>query len=240
MLGIPQSLGNLEFYKACCNAQFICGNISAGFPFSGPGIPPDCGHPGLQLDCKNDTPTIEIYYVRYQVLDIHPDPLRIARQEIYIISLCKPEFQNSVLDYKLFDFVNASGYANVTLLYGCLNLTQTLHFNYSANIHGYKDVWVVSEGISSVSCPANVKVPIVRSFLAGIFNYLLLLEGSKVGFEVKWKQDRQVCQKFKRTGGACGFDPANQTTCFCPNANFLEELTECPPGTPATGYLIII
>ncbi|XWS75498.1 hypothetical protein CRYUN_Cryun01aG0094200 [Craigia yunnanensis] len=236
MLGIPQSLGNPEFFKACRDAQFICGNISAEFPFPGPSIPSDCGHPVLKLDSKNHTPIIEINNVRYQVLDIHPDrqTLRIARLDIYNIGLCNLEFQNSALDYKLFDFVNASDYANVTLVYGCPNLAQTLPGHSNCKVHraGYEDVWVVPEVIGSVPCSARVTVPIVRSSLAGICNYSLLLEGLKEGFEVKWKQDSQVCQKCKGTGGVCGFGFAYKTICFCTNPHILEEQTECPPLNP--------
>ncbi|XWS30742.1 hypothetical protein CRYUN_Cryun23aG0015100 [Craigia yunnanensis] len=218
VLGIPQSLGIPEAYNNCRDAQFKCGNISAGYPFFGHGRPDFCGHPGLQLYCENDTPTIEIINIRYQVLDIHPDrqTLRIARQDLMKNDLCSPKFQNSTLDYKLFDFANALDYANVTLLYACSNLTQT-HLgssNYSVNIStSYND----PEVVGSVSCSTRVTVPILRSSLEVKVTHSSLLGGLQEGFEVKWKEDSQVCQKCKNTGGACGFGITNQTNCYCPN-----------------------
>ncbi|XWS75492.1 hypothetical protein CRYUN_Cryun01aG0093500 [Craigia yunnanensis] len=241
MLGFPQSLGNLVCYKACRDAQFICGSISAGYPFSGPGIPLGCGHPGLQLECENDTPTIYIVDSRYQVLDINPDrqTLRVMKRNLINNDFCDQTNAYSSLDYStrdygLFDFVNGSCYANVTLLYDCHNLTQTFleHLNCSIDIYDFPDVWVVSEVIGSVPCSYSVTVPIVPSSLAGIRNYSSIPEDLE-GFEVKWKQDSQECQKCKETGGACGFGSTNQTICFCANTHILEELTECPSLTPA-------
>ena len=236
MLGIPHSLGIPEAYNNCSNAQFRCGRISVGYPFSGDGIPHFCGHPGLQLDCKNDTATIEIVNVRYQVLDIYPDrqTLRIARQDLIKNDLCNPKFQNSTLDYKVFDFPNARNYANVTLLFDCSNLTQTHLGNSNSSVNrstGHND-WVLQKVVGSVSCATRVTVPILRSSLEVNLNYSSLLGGLQKGFEVKWKEDNQVCHKCMHTGGACGFGNTSQTICYCPNEkNPSDEITECPrPG----------
>ncbi|XP_022771996.1 LEAF RUST 10 DISEASE-RESISTANCE LOCUS RECEPTOR-LIKE PROTEIN KINASE-like 2.4 isoform X2 [Durio zibethinus] len=235
-LGIPQSLGYPDRYTECRNPQFKCGNISAGYPFSGDGIPSFCGHPGLQLDCENDTPTIEIVNVKYQVLAIHTESqtIRIARQDFIKNNLCDPEFPNSILDNKLFDFIHAPGFAHVTLLYDCLHVIQTNlgHFNCSVNRKNYRNVWVVpAEFNSSVPCSANVTVPVLRSPLAKNFDYLLLLGELNEGFEVKWKLDSIACSKCIGTGGACGFGFNSQTICLCPNAtNPWAEIPECPHG----------
>ncbi|XWS30743.1 hypothetical protein CRYUN_Cryun23aG0015200 [Craigia yunnanensis] len=236
MLGIPHSLGIPEAYNNCRGAQFKCGNIFAEYPFSGDGIPHFCGHPGLPLDCENGTATIKIVNVRYQVLAINPgrQTLRIARQDLIKNDLCNPKFQNSTLDYKLFDFANARDYANVTLLYDCSNLTETHLGNSSYSVNrstGYND-WVLRKVDGYVSCSTRVTVPILRSSLEAKLNYSSLLGGLQKGFEVKWKEDSQVCQKCKDTGGVCGFGDRNQTNCHCPNEKKpSHEMTECSrPG----------
>ncbi|XWS30745.1 hypothetical protein CRYUN_Cryun23aG0015400 [Craigia yunnanensis] len=240
MLGIPHSLGSPELYEGCRDAQFKCGNISAGYPFSGDGIPPFCGHPDLQLDCENDTPIIEIVNVRYQVLDIHPDrqTLWIARLDFIKNDLCNPEFPNSTLDYEPFDFAYTLDYAKVTLLYNCSNLTQTPlgHLNCNVNRAAGYNVWVLSEVVESVSCSARVTVPILRSSWKAILDYSSLRGGLQEGFEVKWKEDRHLCQMCNETGGECRFNWVNETICYCPNANEKwDEKTGCtrlPPASP--------
>ncbi|XWS30740.1 hypothetical protein CRYUN_Cryun23aG0014900 [Craigia yunnanensis] len=243
MLGIPYSLGIPEAYNNCRDAHFKCGNISAGYPFSGDRIPHFCGHPGLQLYCENGIATIKIVNVRYQVLTINPgsQTLRIARQDLIKNNLCNPKFQNSSLDYKLFDLANARDYANVTLLYDCSNLTQTQLGNSNSSVNrstGYND-WVLRNVNGSESCSTGVTVPILRSSLEVKLNYSSLLGGLQEGFEVKWKEDSQVCQKCKDTGGVCGFGVTNQTNCYCPNeTNPLDEMKECPRQAYVFGKVI--
>ncbi|XVF71603.1 hypothetical protein PTKIN_Ptkin12aG0051900 [Pterospermum kingtungense] len=245
MIVIPLSLGDLEAYKACRDAQFRCGKITAGYPFSGDGIPLGCGHPDLQLLCENGTTTIEIVNARYQVLDILPPDgqtqtlrIRIARQDHVNNDLCNPGFQNSSLDYGPFELVNASGYANATLLYGCQNFIQTSlgHFNCSGNGDRYKDFWVVSGVNPSSSCSASISLPIkLGSFGTEMpNNYSFLLRDLKQGVYLKWKHDSRECETCNRTGGACAFNFENQTTCYCPDAtDLLEGTTECRRLTPA-------
>ncbi|XVF71586.1 hypothetical protein PTKIN_Ptkin12aG0050200 [Pterospermum kingtungense] len=248
MLEIPLSLGNPPTYKDCLQAQFKCGNISAGYPFSGDGIPWGCGHADLKLVCdyETNTTTIEIEWVTYQVLDIPPphadgQALRIARQDLINNGLCKPGFQNSSLDYRPFELDNAFDYANVTLLYDCPNPLQTYlrHFKCSGNGDGYNDFWVVflPEVTNPMPCSANVTVPIKhRPPLAEIPSYSWLIQYLHEGFYVKWKEDSGVCETCKQARGACGFNPENRPTCYCPNATDTwdwEELKECP--TPPAG-----
>ncbi|XVE72118.1 hypothetical protein DITRI_Ditri11bG0012700 [Diplodiscus trichospermus] len=200
MLAIPRSLGDPELYEDCRDRSFNCGSISAGYPFSGDGIPDYCGYPGPYLYCDGNRKitTIEIDYVRYQVLELHQDDqtLTIARQDLNQNDLCR--FMNSPLDNELFDFVYAPGYANVTLLYGCPKSIEPSipYFNCTANRKDYKDVWVACGRNGSVGCSSNITVPILQSSLPGGILSDFLLEGWKKGFEVKLKQDiAQVCEK---------------------------------------------
>ncbi|OMO80252.1 hypothetical protein CCACVL1_13092 [Corchorus capsularis] len=124
ILGIPLSLSNpgLDmFVSTCRDSKFECGGISLGYPFSGEGITPGCGHRGLELSCDGGATMLEIEGVRYKVLHFSPvnRTLKIARQDLEN-SLCNPEPEGSIFDSTLFNITSLiPGYANVTLLYDC-------------------------------------------------------------------------------------------------------------------------
>ncbi|XVF71582.1 hypothetical protein PTKIN_Ptkin12aG0049800 [Pterospermum kingtungense] len=250
MLEIPLSLGNPSTYKDCLQAQFKCGNISAGYPFSGDGIPLGCGHAGLKLVCdyETNTTTIEIGQVIYQVLEILPSDnqtLRIAGSNFIKNDSCNPAgFENWIPGYYgPLELVNSSDYATIILLYGCQNSIQTSlgHFNCSGNGDSYKDFWVVffPEVTNPMPCSANVTVPIKhRPPLAEIPSYSWLIQYLQEGFYVKWKEDSGVCETCKQARGACGLDAENRPTCYCPNATDTrdwEELKECRSLAPYAG-----
>ncbi|KAF2282693.1 hypothetical protein GH714_043710 [Hevea brasiliensis] len=115
---IPCCLSNPDFHASCNISQYVCGSIAAGFPFWGKDRPDICGIPGLELKCKNDTPTIEIKDGMYRVLEIdeQSQTLRIARKD-YMDGLCQPQLKNTTLDPQLFEYV--PGYKNLTIIYGC-------------------------------------------------------------------------------------------------------------------------
>ncbi|XVF71584.1 hypothetical protein PTKIN_Ptkin12aG0050000 [Pterospermum kingtungense] len=107
----------------------------------------------------------------FLVLDIPPPDAdgqapRIARQDLINNGLCKPGFQNSSPDYRPFELVNTSDYANVTLLYDCPNSLQTYlrHFKCGGNGDGYNDFWVVREDTYSEPCTVTVTIPINLGF----------------------------------------------------------------------------
>ncbi|CAK7344279.1 unnamed protein product [Dovyalis caffra] len=116
-IGIPSSLSNNDLFD--CSNKFVCGDISAGFPFWGTGRPPACGIPELELKCEDNITKMKINEVAYRVLGIYHDTeiLRIARED-YLAGLCTPIFENSTFNPMVFQSVK--GYTNLTFLYGCM------------------------------------------------------------------------------------------------------------------------
>ncbi|CAK7344265.1 unnamed protein product [Dovyalis caffra] len=105
---IPSSLSNNDLFSDCSN-KFLCGDISADFPFWGTGRPSACGIHELELQCENDVTKMIINEVRYRVLDINTDRqiLRIARED-YLVGLCPPQFVNSTFDPMVFETVTGT------------------------------------------------------------------------------------------------------------------------------------
>ncbi|XP_017974878.1 PREDICTED: LEAF RUST 10 DISEASE-RESISTANCE LOCUS RECEPTOR-LIKE PROTEIN KINASE-like 2.4 isoform X3 [Theobroma cacao] len=232
---IPQSLGNPDGYSACRDPRFECGGISIGYPFSGDGIPPGCGHPGLQLYCENNIVTIEILDVRYQVLHIYEEKqiLRIARKD-FMTDFCHPQFESSALDSSL--FAKTRDCVDVTLLYDCPSVIPSNIGRYTCNKDSgsRKDVSIILlPAVDPGECASNITVPIPQTSLQGIGNNSSRLEEAlKGGFEVQWKLDSKGCQKCRDTGGTCFFDLQNQPNCYCPNDTGL-SLKECPFPNPS-------
>ena len=80
---VPSSSSNDDLFTAC-SKKFVCGGISAGFPFWGNDSSPACGFPELKLRCENnDITKMNINGVAYRVLEIyqHDGILRIARDQ---------------------------------------------------------------------------------------------------------------------------------------------------------------
>ncbi|GLU10761.1 hypothetical protein SLE2022_275460 [Rubroshorea leprosula] len=223
------------FYRSCSN-QFRCGNIVADFPFwGGKQRPRECGHPGLELQCENDTAFIKIDGVRYRVLEIDPPynqkKMRIARED-YEGGLCPQNIQNTTLDTSL--FVSTPEYINVTLLYGCPSFIPIrlpfVNFNCSNGLNSSNGIIVPGVfGPADCLASATVLVPIPASMGKGIEQAL------KNGFEVVLKVDDKACQKCLDSKGKCGIDFDNQTVCYCLGSS--TSLAECPPppaNVPAT------
>ncbi|KAK6266566.1 hypothetical protein QUC31_017403 [Theobroma cacao] len=228
---IPQSLGNPDGYSACRDPRFECGGISIGYPFSGDGIPPGCGHPGLQLYCENNIVTIEILDVRYQVLRIGEDnqTLQIARKD-FMTDFCHPQFESSAFDSTLFNIF--PGYTNVALFYDCTSAIPQSIGSYDCN-GSHRNVSIIPSAFIREVCARNITVPISETSLQRNANSASLLEEAlKTGFEVELKVDSKACQKCRDTGGTCGFDFQNHTNCYCLNDPGL-SLKECPPPPPS-------
>ncbi|EOY04126.1 Kinase superfamily protein isoform 2 [Theobroma cacao] len=194
---IPQSLGNPDGYRACRDPRFECGGISIGYPFSGDGIPPGCGHPGLQLYCENNIVTIEILDVIYQVLRIGEDnqTLQIARKD-FMTDFCHPQFESSAFDSTLFNIF--PGYTNVALFYDCTSAIPHSLGSYDCN-GSHKNVSIIPPAFIREVCARNITVPISETSLRRIANSASLLEEAlKTGFEVELnvslKVDSKACQ----------------------------------------------
>nr|GME05251.1 LEAF RUST 10 DISEASE-RESISTANCE LOCUS RECEPTOR-LIKE PROTEIN KINASE-like 2.1 [Ipomoea batatas]GME19364.1 LEAF RUST 10 DISEASE-RESISTANCE LOCUS RECEPTOR-LIKE PROTEIN KINASE-like 2.1 [Ipomoea batatas] len=103
-----------------CGKPFNCANAEGiGYPFWGGNRPAFCGHPGFELNCRNDFPEISIQSVQYRIFNIsnHAQTANIARNDL-LNNICPLHLQNASLDFNLFNYV-PSGYHNITLFYGC-------------------------------------------------------------------------------------------------------------------------
>ena len=224
---VPSSSSNDDLFTAC-RKKFVCGNISAGFPFWGTDSSPACGLPELELRCENNTAKMNINQVAYRVLGINQDYgiLRIARDEDYFVGLCSPRFMNSTFNPKVFEYVE--GYKNLTFSYGCKDAPPTKPFSCKIIDINYQSGYI-QEG----ECNRSVSVPVFITDLPPIGSSPDLEELLRKEFEVIWKVDREACGECITSKGACGIDDAtNQTTCYCPNQSGRAGSTTCPPPAP--------
>lgn len=221
-LSIPWCLSNSEFYASCSTAQFVCGNITAGFPFWGNERPDFCGNPGLELKCENDNPTIRINGVVYRVLEIDENgqSLRIARQD-YTDGICKPQFMNTTLDPQLLEY--APGYKNLTIIYGCtipalLGVPALFTCLITGTGTGSQNGYAVTDAVGPGLCYRSIVVPVSEMILtSAVINLSILEESLKQGFQVKWKVDDTACFNCITSQGVCGYLLSNETTCYCPD-----------------------
>ncbi|KAJ6752860.1 WALL-ASSOCIATED RECEPTOR KINASE GALACTURONAN-BINDING DOMAIN-CONTAINING PROTEIN-RELATED [Salix koriyanagi] len=233
---IPSSLSNDDLYTAC-RKGFVCGGISAGFPFLGAGRPSACGIPELELKCdheKNIT-TMNISQVAYRVLEINREfkTLRIARED-YLAGLCPPQFMNSTFNPKVFEPDEDN--RNFTLIYGCEDVPITIP-PYSTFKCKIKDVdgqsGYIKEGdYGPGECNGSVIVPVPKLYFPPGLNMPALewktsaLEVKlKIGFEVRWKFERE-CQECYKSRGVCGFNNVtSQPTCYYPGMHSPPEIS---------------
>jgi len=213
---VPSSLSNDDLFTAC-RKKFVCGDISADFPFWGTDRSPACSVPDLELRCENNIAKMNINQVAYRVLEINEDDgiLRIARED-YSVGLCPPQFMNSTFNPKVFESVE--GYENLTFIYGCKDPPTTMPFTCKINEVNDQSGYIQEGDIGPGECYGSVFVPVSVTDLPPIGNMRALEEHLKTGFEVRWKVDGEACWECKMSLGACGIDDVtNQTTCYCPN-----------------------
>ncbi|KAK8711923.1 hypothetical protein V6N13_147179 [Hibiscus sabdariffa] len=224
-------------FENCHYKKFACGDISIGYPFFGGDRQRECGHPGLELHCDDDTDTvtIEIRGVKYKVksIDHELQTLRIAMEDFLKDGFCRSQtpIQDSIIDLELFDL--APGYSNVTLFYDCPSSSSSVPSSPPCNDSYYQNVSVITDDFRVEGCSANVTFPISKEKIPfhNVFDLLQSLgETLETGFEVKWKEDTQACRSCNASGGACGFNIFNsQTSCFCPFGfqNSIESPNQC-------------
>ncbi|KAL9381258.1 hypothetical protein Peur_026915 [Populus x canadensis] len=219
---VPSSSSNDDPYTACSN-EFVCGGISAGFPFWGNDRSPDCGLPELELRCENnDITKMNINGVAYRVLEINWGTLKIAREDSLIGLTCSPRFMNSTFNPKVFESVE--GYTNLTFIYGCKDApttipADTIPFTCKINEVNDQGVYIQEGDTGPGECYRSVFVPvsITDRPRPPFWNMQAWEEHLRKGFEVRWKVDRpEACGECIRSKGACGIEHVtNQTTCYC-------------------------
>ncbi|KAJ6421388.1 hypothetical protein OIU84_028707 [Salix udensis] len=240
---IPSSLSDDDLFTAC-RKEFVCGGISAGFPFWGADRPPACGIPELELKCdENYIAKMNISQVAYRVLKIYQNSpiLRIARED-YLVGLCPPQLENSTFNPKIFEAYEGNIY--FTLIYGCEDASANMYEGtFSCKI---KDVdgqsgYIIEGEYGPGECNGSVIVP-VSDFPPGwntsVFEWdVAAFEVRlKTGFEVRWKVDMDLCGECSTSRGVCGIDnDTTQTTCYCPNQSSGSKTCALPaPGMHCT------
>ncbi|XP_059639765.1 LEAF RUST 10 DISEASE-RESISTANCE LOCUS RECEPTOR-LIKE PROTEIN KINASE-like 2.4 [Cornus florida] len=221
LFNIPLS-SNDDTYQwyTSCGSLFNCGMLTpVDYPFRVSDQPANCGYPGLEIECDDGKPNIVIMNVKYHILGIKQNAkvLEITRDD-FMDDTCVDKFVNTTLDSTLFEY--ASGYENVTFLYGCPPSDVPIPGQFTcpidgvANTNGYVTVGAQGPG----PCHASVVVPIPSRFIRDVVNLTRLNQVIRDGFEVKWKVDDTTCSECRSSNGRCGYDLVlNQFSCFCPN-----------------------
>ena len=105
-----------------CDALFQCGDVTAGFPFSGRNRPEVCGHPLLRLHCINNITSLIISNQEFYVLKINKtsNTLTLARPDL-LGSFCSSTFTKVTLPTEIFE---------LSPTYKSVNVFDKLHYRY--------------------------------------------------------------------------------------------------------------
>ncbi|MBA0877911.1 hypothetical protein Goshw_015973, partial [Gossypium schwendimanii] len=240
MRGIPVSLTTGWFehvFNNCRESMFICGNITAGFPFHGGDREKECGHPDLELQCDGGITTMEIHGVGYRVLEIRPDRqiLGISSEEVINKEICPPPLPDEEWNLDPRVFTPGPGFARVTLFYDCHSPISPDLLSVPCNENDdYSNVSLAianNNNIHQEGCPNSVSVSILQTSLERLRNHSLDWKGAlEAGFEVQWRKNyAEEDRKCNSSGGACGFFHY-QVYCYCPPGNSSwPEGKECRP-----------
>uniref|UniRef100_M4FHP6 non-specific serine/threonine protein kinase n=1 Tax=Brassica campestris TaxID=3711 RepID=M4FHP6_BRACM len=194
-----------------CEAIFECGNITAGFPFSGGSRPQFCGHPSLELHCFKNSTSIVISNHLYDVLHIDQTSktLRLVRAELGG-SFCTATFTTTTLPPEIFELSPTS--QSLTVFYLCDH-----NFSYSSSYT------CPDRGPVSVSqnldyhkyCQDSFTINVPKSYVPEEKDLdLKRLENAlHEGFDVKVKIDEQTCEECLSSQGICGFNNTTQICC---------------------------
>ncbi|CAH2065753.1 unnamed protein product [Thlaspi arvense] len=197
-----------------CEALFECGNITAGFPFSGGNRPQFCGHPSLELHCYKNTTSMIISNHLYDVLHIDPKSktLRLDRSELRV-SFCNATFTAATLPPDIFEL--SPTYKSLTVFYLC-NPKLPYHSSYTCPGRGLISVSQTLDYHNSCDDSFTINVP--KSFVPEEkeLNITNLESALREGFDVKLKIDEKACQGCLSSNGTCGFD---STQVCCKNAS---------------------
>ncbi|XP_019094033.1 PREDICTED: LEAF RUST 10 DISEASE-RESISTANCE LOCUS RECEPTOR-LIKE PROTEIN KINASE-like 1.4 isoform X7 [Camelina sativa] len=186
-----------------CEAQFQCGNITAGFPFWGRNRHKDCGHPLLELHCHKNNTSLFISKEEYYVYHLHQksNTLKIARAEL-LSSFCSSFNLEASLPPETFELSPA--YKNLTVFYLCFCPTHKLS-SYTCPEIG--PILSSENPKDHLTCLSSCAVNVPRSFdtKEKELNMTNLESALKKGFEVKVQIDEKACQKCSSSHGTCSF-----------------------------------
>ncbi|KAL0806976.1 hypothetical protein Bca101_099468 [Brassica carinata] len=173
--------------------MFHCGNITAGFPFSGGNRPKHCGHPLLNLHCIGNTTSLIISDHPYDVLHIDEasNTLRLARAELRG-SFCNATFEDATLPPEIFEL--SPMYKSITVFYLC---DPKLPYRSSYTCPGRGPVSVSQTLDHHNSCSECFTINVPKSFVPEEkeLNMTNLESVLNNGFDVKVKIDKKACQE---------------------------------------------
>ncbi|XP_010450949.1 PREDICTED: LEAF RUST 10 DISEASE-RESISTANCE LOCUS RECEPTOR-LIKE PROTEIN KINASE-like 2.2 [Camelina sativa] len=175
-----------------CNDLFQCGNITAGFPFSGESRDEYCGHPSLKLNCNklSNTTSLTLSGYNYTVLYIdnsnNKSPtLGLSRQD-FSGPFCSASFSTTPLPSNLFQTLPS--YKTLDVFYAC---DPRRHFlgNFTCQV---KDLGsVIQNSTYRKLCDESFSVTVPTSFFPEeeVLDLTHLESVLRNGFEVKLKMD---------------------------------------------------
>lgn len=186
-----------------CETLFQCGNITAGFPFSGGNRHKECGHPSLELHCnKNNITSLFISNQKYSVLRIDQtsNTLTLAKQNL-LGSFCSSVFTNTTLPPETFELSRT--YKSVTIFYQCSSVLPNLS-SYTCPEIGPISVSESPEKYPE-SCRSSftVKVPTSFDTKEKELNVTNLESVLRKGFEVTVVINENTCQECLSSLGRC-------------------------------------
>ncbi|XP_013615936.1 PREDICTED: probable receptor-like protein kinase At1g67000 isoform X2 [Brassica oleracea var. oleracea] len=187
-----------------CDALFQCGDVTAGFPFSGRNRPEVCGHPLLRLHCINNITSLIISNQEFYVLKINKtsNTLTLARPDL-LGSFCSSTFTKATLPTEIFEL--SPTYKSVNVFYLCAPF---LSYPSSSKCPEIGPISISEKPEYNNTCRESFTVNLPTSFLPEEkeLNMTHLESALREGFEVKVNIDENACQECLSSHALCGFD----------------------------------
>lgn len=195
-----------------CADLFQCGNITAGFPFSGDNPREICGYPPLKLRCNksSNTTSLVLSGSNYTVLQIDNNNNNNNKSlTLRLLNLdssgpfCSSSFSSTPLPPDLFQ--NLPSYKSLTVFYAC---DPRRHFlgNFTCPVKGLGSL--VQNSTYQKLCDESFSITVPTSFVPeeGVLDLTHLESVLRKGFEVTLKMDEIPCPKeCLSTSANCGF-----------------------------------
>ncbi|XP_061978044.1 LEAF RUST 10 DISEASE-RESISTANCE LOCUS RECEPTOR-LIKE PROTEIN KINASE-like 1.3 [Populus nigra] len=219
----PNDMNNLSN----CNQTFSCGALAdITYPFTGGQRPSYCGPPEFRLKCDGDSvTTLIVKSLPYLVIrvDQASQTLRLSPFDFYDDRRFTWPSNSTTFENGIFSL--GSNYENLTLFYGCKNLSDSVEakFKFPCPMSGDSEegFFMVGDSVfglpSTNRCQTSFRVPVLRSRAQQLQaeGSSLLVEVLKEEFDVSYSNPYSAdCQKcYKHSGRQCGF--YGKPICIC-------------------------
>ncbi|XP_076913983.1 LEAF RUST 10 DISEASE-RESISTANCE LOCUS RECEPTOR-LIKE PROTEIN KINASE-like 1.2 [Bidens hawaiensis] len=245
---INHSLGLDPKYESCVPKD--CGdgqNISYPFYINGK-QDQDCGYPGFELQCKNNSPVIQISKIEFTIIHIQYENHRIRLKRPAVSPNCTPVLSsNLTLDPNRFVIVNKTTTTNLLMVSNCVELNSNSIFN-STQFERYRipscetteyvmvehdaNFQTLMDGCGGGGKVVEIPVELDKSVEVDGGNYREVVER---GFDMRWLAAE--CGGCESSGGRCGFNmTVFQFSCFCPDR---PHRVSCKPEKPNRKLIVI-